>query len=159
MNNSTKVTIIFVSIFILIGVYLLINRTINSNYTPAYEKEDFYTIPDRKLAINEYKNVSISNEDMIKKYFNIFISNIFNNREASYNLLDNDYKESKYPTYGMYLNYLNTITDNFTSLPSMSKYRIDEENGKIKYVVIDKKNYEYVFIIEAVMKYKVRFND
>ena len=158
MSNNTKVVILIVSIFILVGIYILVNRTIKSNYNPAYDLEDFYTIPDRRLAVNEYKNVSVSNEDMVKKYFNIFISNIFDNKEASYDLLDEDYRELKYPTYGTYLNYLNRITNDFTETPIISQYRLDEENGKVLYIVLDSNNYEYVFIIEAVMKYRVRFN-
>ena len=159
MKNSTKIIIVILFAFILIGIYFFINSRIKVYYEPVYNIDDFYTIPSRKLSVNEYKIVEINDEEAARKYFNIFISEVFNSRDKSYNLLDDDYKENRFPTYGMYLSYLNTVTNDFSLLPKISSYSKDISGNYTIYTVLDQNNYKYVFIVEAVMKYKVKFDE
>ena len=157
MSSSTKITVFIVSIFVLLGIYIWIKSTIKVNYVPAYEIDDFYTIPDRRMSVNEYKNVLVSDDEMAKKYFNVFISTMINNPEKSYGLLEDDYREENFPTYGKYLAYIKNITKDFTDWPLADSYKKESDGENMIYVVKDKQGYKYVFIIEAVMKYKVKF--
>lgn len=159
MKNSTKMIIIIVSVFLFIGIYVLINSRINYVYNPTYNVDDFYTIPDRKMLINEYKNVTVRDDDMAKKYFNSFFGMVFDDTEKSYDLLEDDYKEEYYPTYGKYLAYIKTITSDFSKYPRMSKYKKNKSDKEISYVVLDENNNKYIFIVEAVMKYKIKFSE
>lgn len=158
MNNSAKIAIFIISLFVIIGIYIIGNSTIKSSYTPAYVLEDFYTIPDRKISINEYKNINISDDEMAKKYFNTFMNSVLESPEKTYNLIEDDYKEEYYPTYGKYLSYLKEITTDFTVLPLAERYKKDYDGKHPIYVVIDNYGNEYVFIVEAVMNYKVKFS-
>ena len=154
MSNNTKITILLISTFVLIGVYIWIKSTIYVTYKPSYEIEDFYTLPDRKMSVNEYKNVKVTDDEMAKKYFNVFMSTVFSNPIESYGLLEDDYREENYPTYGMYLDYIKNITNDFTTWPLADSYKKENNN----YTVIDENGYKYIFVIEAVMKYRVKFS-
>lgn len=157
MKSSTKIIIIISTAFILLGLYFWLSSNISNHYVTTYNIEDFYSIPDRRRQVNEYKNATVSDEEMAKKYFNAFILIIFENPQGSYNLIEEDYKEMKYPSYKSYESYLKTITKDFSVLPSVSKYKKDVINNKSAYVVLDSNENEYKFIIDGVMKYKVEF--
>lgn len=159
MKSTTKIIIIISGLFVCISLYLRINSGIKQAYTPTYDIEDFYTIPDRQRLVNEYKNVTVSDKEMAKKYFNVFWSSVFENKEKSYDLLETDYKETNYPTYGNYLAYLKAITKDFSYYPKMSQYKKEVKDGTPMYIIIDENNNKYVFLIEAVMKYKIKFSE
>ncbi len=159
-KNITIVSIFLVLLFILIGAYMIISSHIDAKYTPNYNLDDFYPYPEKKLGVNEYQVVTVSEQEMIKTHFDAFVMSFFEDIDASYSHIENDWGLENYPNIRLFKEKIITLTDNFTYLPEFHSYApiTDDENKDLKiYKVKDKKNNVYVFTIEAVMKYTVRF--
>lgn len=159
-KNITIVSLCIVATVILIGAYIIISSRIDAKYTPNYNLDDFYPYPEKKLGVNEYQVVSVDEQEMVKTYFDTYVMSFFEDIDDAYAHLDNDYSLEAFPNIRLFKEKIITITDNFTYLPVFKSYTpiIDEENPDLTiYKIKDKKDNVYIFTIEAVMKYTVRF--
>ena len=105
---------------------------------------------------NEYIPVYISDNDMAKIYLNDFISTAITDPQVSYSLLDDEYRNLKYPTYQSYYeNYILGLDLNVT----MSKFYKESDAGYLYFGVYDNKENLYIFKTKGVMQYKVYLDD
>ncbi len=157
-KNVTLVSICIIIIIILLGLYLIISSRIKAMYTPNYNLDDFYPYPIKTLGVNEYQVVKVDDEEVIRDYFNSFIRLCLENTSEAYSLLDNDYAIEFYPTLNSFKEYVASITDNYTYMPVFSMYTyLSSNDDTTTYQIKDKNNNIYIFEVEAVMKYTVRF--
>lgn len=158
MKNKSAVLVssFLVVIIVLIGVYFVISSQIDANYVPNYLLEDFIPFPEKSLGVNEYKVVTVSEEDMIKNYFNSFVSLMLENIDEAYEKLDDETKLDIYKDINSFRIKVEFITVDYAIVPSFAEYSVSsDEDGKKIYIVKDKRNNIYRFIVEAVMKYTV----
>ncbi len=159
-KNITIVSFCIVAFVVFIGAYIIISSRIDAKYTPNYNLDDFYPYPEKKLGVNEYQVVKVSEQEIVKTYFDSFVMSFFEDIDGSYSNLENDYGLDNYPNIRLFKEKVITLTDNFTYLPEFKSFAhmTDEENPNlIMYKVKDKKDNIYIFTVEAVMKYTVRF--
>ncbi len=159
-KNLTLVSFGIVAITIFIGAYIIISSRIDAKYTPNYNLDDFYPYPEKKLGVNEYQVVKVNEQEMIKTYFDSFAMSLFEDIDGAYAHLENDWGLDNYPNIRLFKEKVITLTNNFTYLPEFKAYThvTDKENPDLKiYKVKDKNDNIYIFTIEAVMKYTVRF--
>ncbi len=158
-NKNLLVYIIIIAIMIFIGIYAIINNLIKSEYSPDYTLDDFYIIPNKKIEVNGYTVSTVNDEDMVNTYFNIYTLMLFEDIDKAYSKLNEDYRNKKYPDINSFKNYVSSITDNFTELPQISEYYIDNKDEKTVYKIIDKNGNKYIFVVTAVMEYEVYFDE
>ena len=158
-TSNKKIYIFLIALALFIGIYIVANNSIRGTYTPDYNLDDFYEMPTKKVAVNEYRVVTKSEKEMLNIYFNTYITEIFENVDESYNRLDEDYRNKKFGGLNSYKNYLSSITKGFTSVPEIDKYYISNLKEETIYTVIDKNGNKYIFKIRGVMVFDVFFDD
>lgn len=155
-KNVNVVSIVIIIFFVLLGAYIIISNRIGDAFEPNYTLEDFYTIPRKEVGVNEYTPVLTTEEDMVKTYFNTYVSLLFESLSTAYSLLDSSELE-KFPNLETFKKYASDLTDDFKELPRIKDYKIETIDGK-KIITIGDANFNrYIFTIEAVMKYTVKF--
>jgi len=111
-----------------------------------------------KIAVNDYNKITntelISKEQMCVIYFSDFINKLLFDYEKSYNLLSNNMKNN-YTTVDSYVNYVNNNGDLFST--TADKCKLEQNDDKRVYTVIDSNENTYVFTEEYIMNYKVDF--
>lgn len=159
-KNITIVSFSIVAIVIFICAYIIISSRIDAKYTPNYNLDDFYPYPEKKLGVNEYQVARVSEQEMVKTYFDSFVMSFFEDIDSAYAHLENDWGLDNYPNIRVFREKVITLTNNFTYLPEFKSftYMTDEENPDLKmYKIKDKNDNIYIFTVGAVMKYTVRF--
>jgi len=157
-KNATIVSIVLIIIAALVGVYFIIYSRVKVEYIPNYNLDDTYVFPERIMNVNEYQPVRVTEKDMIKTYFNTYVTLYFEDIDRAYSFLD-DNEVKNYPTIDSFKTKVSLMTNNLTEMPSMKGYTIesDKKTGNQIYRVKDKNGNITVFIVEAVMKYRVMF--
>ena len=149
------VPFIIIGIFVILGVYFLISWRIGALYKPNDRIEDYYSVPNRRVGLNEYSATRVTEEDMAKTYFDTFIMKLFENLDEAYSYLNDEYKKTKASTKKSFEEVVVKLTDNYETLPEMERYGVQNEGDKKVYKVRDKKGNVYVFETSSVMNYKV----
>ncbi|MDO4963250.1 MAG: hypothetical protein Q4E75_04045 [bacterium] len=147
-NKNFKTLIILAIILVLIGIsYFILNKIIDKPQDNLEYLKDY--------DVNEYIATYISDEKMAKIYFNEFIYYINNNLQLSYEKLNDEYKNIKFPTYDSYLVYINNL--NISN--NMKKYYKKEIDGYIIFGVYDYNDNFYAFKTKGVKQYSVYLDD
>lgn len=157
MKKNTIMAIILILIAISIGAYFIISSRLDAKYVPNYMLEDFYKKPYKKVGVNEYTVVNVSDRDMVDTYFRTYTNMFFEDLGMAYQKLDSKFREKKYPTLNSFSSFVSSLTSDFLAIPKIKSYDIDTENGKTIYSIRDTRGNIYKFTIEAVMKYTVSF--
>lgn len=138
---------VIISIFIAAFIYLYNNR--EKEFVTEYYQE----LKDYKA--NEYIPVYMSDNDMAKIYLNDFITLAYNEPEKSYHMLNEKYREIKYPTYELYYNNF-VINLNYPTIKEFYKKNI---SGSLIFGIYDTEGNIYVFETNGVMQYSVYLDD
>ncbi len=157
MKKINIVSIVLIAIIVCIGGYFIISSRIDAKYTLDYSLDNYYKMPPKKLGVNEYTVSSVTREDMVKTYFNRYITMMIENAENAYLYVDEDEKNSKFPSLQIFKKHVEYLTDNYERLPKLKTYDIGKEDEYLIYKMSDDKGNIYIFKIEAVMKYSVSF--
>lgn len=157
-KNNRVVTFVIILIFAAIGIYFVVSSRIDVEYAPNNDVEDYYAIPNRKTGVNEYKPASVTEEDMVRTYFNSYVLLLVEDLPRAYAHLS-EKSRGFYPNSVAFRVLAANLTSNFTELPQIDRYEISKEkNAEIQTIkVSDTKGHIYVFTVEAVMKYTVDF--
>lgn len=154
-----KVSVFLIIIIVSIGAYVLIGSRIKTKYTPNYLLDDFVPFPQKKVGVNEYRVASVSDSDMIKMYFNMYIGELLENIESAYQRLDDESKLEVFPNIDSFRSKVVLLTNDYKVVPEFSGYTTSKaDDGKVLYIVKDKRDNIYTFRIDAAMKYTVTFN-
>lgn len=139
--------------------YLILNYDIDKNtynveiidekkYNKASKEEHIF----EKVNINEYNRFeysTLSPKARAIMYFNDFINKMYSTPELAYNLLSSETKNNYFYTIEEFKNFINK-QENFL----MNEFAMRENQIGIK----DKKNNEYIFEINGILKYEVTIN-
>ena len=141
--------------YIVIGI-LLASVAIFIIYMGNKNQRKFEYPLAKNYKINEYIPTFLTDNDMSKIYFNDFISTVISNPEESYLLLDEEYRNLKYPTYS---SYYNEYASNVTIDKRVKKYYKDSVGKYIIFGVYDESDNLYIFKTNGVMQYSVYLDD
>jgi hypothetical protein len=84
---------------------------------------------------------------MAKIYLIDFINTVDYNTEMGYNLLNEQYRNSKFGSLDNFVAYINDINMSTT----LEKYYVEGN----KYYIFDSNGNEYIFVVDSVMDYYV----
>lgn len=150
-NKNIRFSIIFIIVIILlaIGVFVIRNKINNSKIE---QEEPLF----KNYKVNEYIPTHITDNDMARIYLTQYVYLLTDNREEAYNLLDEKYRNAKFPTYNSFNEYIKQFDLYNIELDRFYKNNI----GKyIIFGVYDKNNNFYAFKTHGVMQYSVYLDD
>lgn len=153
MKNVNIPTIVIICVLVSIGAYFVISMQIRKTYTPTYEKADEFTT--QSVGVNEYKVVNVNTDDIVNMYFNTFMTLALEEPDKAYQKLDDIFRENRFPKLESFRSWIETLSDNYNSIPEVDKYDITSEDGMKVIRISDNKGNIFLFKIEAVMKYSV----
>ena len=147
--------------------YKIIIDIENNAFSIAKINEDYYNSGIK--AKENIKNNIIQNEDNIVKYVNItekslvteymlnYSNMLENNPERAYELLDDDYKKTKFNDYQAFENLIKQGIANGMEPDTYSKEY--DENGNVKYICKNVYGITITFKETAIMEYTVELDD
>lgn len=150
-----------------------INEEIQTNqkYENTIEKNEF----------NSVAYVYLSEQDIVERYFQDYLSNAIYNMERAYSMIDNEYKQKKFGSLEQYKNYVNNKNIQYTSMckkarkeytdfsnyeeyekyyikiakNKLTEYRKRKGENGTEYVCKDSYGNYYIFDVKSIMNYSV----
>lgn len=101
---------------------------------------------------NVYELVAISKDSMAERYFNLYSTYLECDKEASYYLLDKEYREKRFGTVQEYVKY---VTENELENAIISKYQVINYDNYTQYVCVDSNGRYYIFNENSVMNFNL----
>lgn len=153
MKNKLEIkniVILLCVLCLLALLYFLFDMLFNSREEDTQEK--FL----KNYEVNEYIPTYISDENMAKIYLNDYIHNMYMNTEKAYNLIDEEYKEKKFPALDSYISYVKSLE---TSTYNLERYYVTSKGGYKIFGVYDTNGNIYIFKTNGVMQYTVYLDD
>lgn len=135
-------------------------------YLPGILKKNKYDLSNTsyrknivkdKYNVNEYISVYVDDEQMSKKYLKDFLNNVFNDFDASYNLLNKEFREYKFGGLTKYREYIESLNLSYST--GIFKYSTYEVSGYKYYDLYDKSGHRFIFKTNGVLQYEVFFED
>ena len=114
--------------------------------------DDEYQMIPKKVGVNEYTNINISTDTIVRMYFSDFRSYVKSDGDISYYKLDEEYRNKRFPNIEDYKNYIQMLN---IANAKIAKYSVEKINEKTVYVVYDTHNNYYAFKVEGVLNYTV----
>lgn len=128
------------------------------NYTSIeqiQEKEKLEEIKQNNF--NKFEFLRLNNEEIYSKYANYFINLLKNNATKAYNMLDEQYRETRFMNdYNRFLNYLNLMFSNNkldTEIKEISKY---DNSG---FLIKTKNDNRYIIKAVYPMEFTVQLDE
>lgn len=148
-----KNIVIIIAILIIIGVlsYSTIKNYLGTRGIYVSRANDEYTMIPKTYKVNEYSNVNISTDTIIRIYFSDFKNTVRYDIENAYLRLDEEYRSKNFPTIESFQEYLKSI--NFEN-SKVEKYNISSST----YTVYDNFDNIYIFEVDGVLQYKIYFD-
>lgn len=149
-------------------IYILLKRDlINSTYSISFIEEDIFnnmktgknsnTDTDINIEKNDYNEIyskMINEYEICLMFFRDYINTIQNNSRYGYELLDEEYKNSRFGSLEKYETYINNIS-NRLDLLALRGYNISEKSNYKQYACVDQYGNNYIFINTKGMYYTV----
>lgn len=139
---------------------------------------------ERKIERKQYNQlnqVTVTTEEIAKKYFQDYIYNAVHDVQMAYSSLNEEYQKAKYPTLQQYQQLLQTKQDELVSMDiysikqrddfatedeyiqyianlqqkGLTQYSVTEYEDYTEYVGIDDYNNYYIFQVTSPMQYKI----
>lgn len=154
IKNNKRIIIICLLLILIVVIMVILsnyNNNVNDNSDDIGIKEHY--------DINEISFLNVTNEDIVRKYFNDYKNNMINNKEYAYNLLNKDYREKRFGTYDKYVEYLNNNIGDSIYSADIVKYNVNGIGGKKVYGCEDSSGYKYIFKENSIMNYEVYLDD
>lgn len=101
---------------------------------------------------NVYNLVAISKDSMAERYFNLYSTYLECDKEASYYLLNKEYREKRFGSLDEYVKY---VTENKLENAVISKYQIINYDNYTQYVCVDSIGRYYIFNENSVMNFSL----
>jgi len=126
-----------------------------------YTEENLGEIEVKEIEPNRYNHyeyITVTDEMMAQTYLEDYGTIIIQDKEKSYDMLEKQYQQEKFPTIESYQTYLATNQKNYEELKLKEYYTI--QNGDyITYTCKDQYENKYVFKETAVLEYTVQLDD
>lgn len=107
---------------------------------------------------NEYEYITVTDKMMAQSYLEDYADRILNDTQKSYEVLEEAYKQKKFPTWQSYQNYITNTEKDYEMLRAKDYYTSQDGENNI-YVCKDQYGNSYVFKESAVMEYTVQLDD
>lgn len=149
-----KVLFILAILIIVLVLFYFIREYIASReiYTESYLNGEEYIMNPKKYGVNEYSPINITEEQLASIYLNDFKNQIFNDVNYAYDLLNLEYRNTKFNSIDDFIAYANSL--NYKEMV-MERYSIDKNTIS----VYMKDGQKYIFKIISVMEYEVYLDD
>lgn len=116
-------------------------------------KQDQAYVPIRKtVGVNEYTNINMPNDTIVKLYFSDFKAYAIGDVEGSYLRLDESYREKRFSNIEDYKRYIQSLD---LVNAKATKFNIISNDDYTIYIVYDNNNNYYAFKVTGVLEYKV----
>lgn len=149
--KENKIVLVLILTFVIVLIAFLVYRFVNNQQKFVYNDEEYIMSP-KKYGVNEYSLVNIDDEQMANIYLNNYKNMLISNRSEAYSLLNDEYKNLKYPTIESFNQYVDSI--DFSNI-ILDRYGVHKCNAGTCYYLYDKNNNEYIFRAFSVMEYEV----
>ena len=119
------------------------------------EKTELVSIETiEKNDYNKYAKMTVTEEEMITRYFETWLKENLFYTDYAYSRLDTEYQKAKYPTRSSYQEYVTNHQEQFTSmLPEMMKQYEDFESEEEYF------NYLNTYEVKGLDQYKIEETD
>lgn len=107
---------------------------------------------------NEFNYINMSEEQICREYYDRFSKLELENTQEAYELLDNEYKNERFPTLNEYKEYVNENKDIIEN-GVLSKYSVDYKDDYTEYVLVDIYDNTYTLQATSVMKYTIKLDN
>ena len=165
MENSKKIIkiilIICLGIVIIIGILLGVSvlqkeeeKNIREEYYAAMNSIEENKNQDIIFDYNQFEKLNISDYAMSTKYLVDFRKLALYNIEQSYQYLDAEYREKRFPQYELYKSYINRNVSKLMQA-KVEEYEITKEENITIYTIKDQLGNYYMFQEMAPMQYTV----
>lgn len=142
-NIITGIIIVLLFIGSIVGILLFYNTVGETEFEYLKDYKD-----------NEYMPVYISEEKMVKMYYNDFLYYLKSDLNGAYNMLNPEYKKKKFPSFLTFQAYVLPYYES-----SLTSYSLVEKNDKRIFYVKLSDGKEVIFATSGVMKYELYFDD
>ncbi len=166
------------------GYFVLYKDIRNMTYSVSHIKENYTkeSLAKKTIEKNEYNkmiNEVLSEEEIANKYFKDFLENAVYNVEATYSMLDKEYKSKRFPTLQDFEEYIDGKKDLYTAAVTqkgnddfdnmedyilyiskkqqlkLQSYQIRYEDDYTRYICKDSYNNYYIFNATSPLNYTV----
>lgn len=122
--------------------------------TTAIEDIEIDSQPVESNNYNTFDYIQADEKYIVNQYFSEYQSQLLNNRQFAYQLLNDEYREKKYENQEEFDQY---IEQNYESMQSMylSEYQVHEFDEYKEYVCLDQNNRYYIFLEKSITDYSV----
>ena len=120
-------------------------------------KTDRKEIRDNGQNTFEYIEM-ISDEQMCRIYLEQFLKLELENTEEAYQLLEEEYKKERFPTYKDYQEYVEENQE-IIQESILSKYSVEHYDDYTQYVLVDVYNNTYTLNTTSVMTYTIKLDN
>lgn len=118
-----------------------------------------YSTTEIKLEENnKYTDITIYNEDIVKKYFSEYLKNALYKPEVAYEMLDEEYKNKKFSNIEMFKQYVNNNKFNLSN-STIVKYAVNQFDGYVQYTLVDNYNNFYIIKEKSVMDFSIMLDN
>lgn len=134
---------------------------------PDYIEENQFT--EKKLDLiqvdeivantnNQYEYISVTDKMMANSYMEDYAELVLNNAQQAYEMLSEEYKKKRFPTWQEYENYIRTSEKDYKMLRLMS-YKVNKKQNYTEYICEDQYGNRYIFEEKGVMDYTIQLDD
>lgn len=110
-----------------------------------------------KNSHNHYVIHEITDQIMAQYYLYDYGDMVNNNLEKAYELLNENYKEKRFPTYQEYANYIQNSNKTYQLL-ELKSYSVKEKEGYNEFTCQDQYGNTYIFEEKSIMDYTVQLD-
>ena len=115
-------------------------------------EDDETEIPNNGNNIFEYE--AVSDEEMCRKYLEDFRQKELNNPEEAYSMLDEEYRNERFPTFEDYREYLNNCRE-MIQYSVLSQYDVEIYEDYTEYILVDNYNNSYTIRTTGIWEYTI----
>lgn len=107
---------------------------------------------------NNFKYETVTSEDMCRIYLEDFTKLELQNIEEAYQLIDEKYREERFPTIEEYQKYVEGCKE-LIETGVLAKYSVDYRDDYTEYVLVDNYNNSYILKETSIMNYTIMLDN
>lgn len=138
-----------ITIIVIICIMLIFSVTLAIVIKKNAKDDEFRVLKPNKY--NSYTRATIFEKDMASIYLIDFYKYIYNDIEKAYSLLDENFRQTKFPTLNLFKEYIKNL--NFTVL--VQSYKVEVVDNNYVFHITANPNVNFIFRTTGVMQYTV----
>ena len=112
----------------------------------------------QKDGANSFEAETVTSEQMCRIYLEDFTQLELNNPEEAYNLIDEEYKKERFPTFEDYQKYIEGYKD-VIQTGALYQYATDYKDDYTEYILVDNYGTSYTVKETSVMNYTIKLDN